>query len=74
MNHANLPQEEQYRLFEEVANTITKLDWLTVIEINGVKKTRAEHYNNQLPGFAQHLRTIGEAGTVKIGKNGKIND
>ena len=74
MNHANLPQEERYTLFEEVANTITKLDWLTVIEINGVKKTRAEHYNNQLPGFAQHLRTIGEAGTVKIGKNGKIND
>ena len=61
MNHASIPVEIRYLLFQEFSNTITKLDWLTVIEINGQKKTRVEHYCGKIPRFAQHLRTLGEA-------------
>ena len=45
-----------------------------MIEINGVTKTRIEHYQGSLPEFASHLRTFGEAGTVKISKDGKVKD
>ena len=36
--------------------------------------TRIEHYQGSLPKFAQYLRTWGEAGTVKLGKQGKVID
>ena len=35
MHHANLPMEMQYHLFGEIFTTVTLLDGLTVIEING---------------------------------------
>ena len=41
------------------------MDGLIVIEIDGVSKTRYKHWSGQLPRFAHHLRTWGEAGTVK---------
>ena len=74
MNRANFPLEVRYTTFCEVSNCIAKLDWLTVIELDGEKKTRIEHYQGSLPAFANQLRTIGEAGTVRIGKNGKVKD
>ena len=36
------------------------------IEIDGVTKTRVEHWCGELPGYAHHLRTWGEAGVVKL--------
>ena len=74
MNRANFPLKVWYMLFGEISNCIAKLDWLTVIKIDNVKKTRIEHYQGILPAFAKQLRTIGEAGTVHIGKNGKVKD
>ena len=44
MNRANFPLEVRYTTFCEVSNCIAKLDWLTVIELDGEKKTRIEHY------------------------------
>jgi len=73
-NRANIPTEMRYKLFGEIANTVAKVDMLTVITLNGEKKTRYEHYQGNLPGFANHLRTVGGAGTVRIGKNGKVKD
>ena len=54
----------------------THLDGLTVVELNGVMKTRYEHFVGQNPMFAKHLRTWGEAGTVKIktSTSPKLND
>ena len=74
MSGTNFLLEVRYTTFGEVSNCIAKLDWLTGIELDGVKKTRIEHYQGSLPAFANQLRTIGEAGTVRIGKNGKIKD
>ena len=74
MNHACVPRDMRYKLWPECAVTATKLDWLSIVELNGVKKTRVEHYQNLMPNFVQHLRTWGEAGTVKTGKDGKVGD
>ena len=41
------------------------LDELAVADLNGVIKSRIEHWNGTLPKFARHLRTWGEAGVVK---------
>ena len=68
MNHANVPGDMQYQLWPDCINCVTKMDWLTVTEVDGIKKTRCEHYCGKLPKFASYLRTWGEAGTVKIGK------
>jgi hypothetical protein len=54
--------------------TMTKQDWLKLITINKVKKTRIEHYSLPLPKFTQYLRTWGEAGFIKTGKDGKTGD
>ena len=65
MADANAPLKERYLIFGEAFKTATLLDGLTVIDINGVKKTRFEHWNGELPRFVKGLRTWGEAGVVK---------
>ena len=42
------------------------LDGLTIIEVDGLKQSRYEHVFKKKPKFVKYLRTIGEAGTVKI--------
>jgi hypothetical protein len=65
-------RREDWTFFPEM--TMTKLDWLKLVSIKGIKKTRIEHYGLPLPRFAQYLRTWGETGTVRIGKDGKMGD
>ena len=76
MHHANSPMMDRYRLAHEAFQCATHLDGLTVVEVNGVTKTRYEHFVRQNPMFAKHLRTWGEAGTVKIKTSAspKLND
>ena len=74
MNAANVPLAQRYKLFCEAACTAAKLDWLTTINLKGVEKARIEHFGMKIPGFAKHLRTWGEAGTIKTGKDGKVGD
>ena len=38
MHHANLPMEMQFRLFGESFTTITVLDGLTIIDVDGLKQ------------------------------------
>jgi hypothetical protein len=45
--------------------TATLLDGLLPIEMGGVTASRCVHWCGENPGFAKHLRTWGEAGTVK---------
>ena len=51
-------------------------DGLGVITKNGVTQTRYENWNGQIPSFAYHLRTWGEAGVVCLRdlKTPKIHD
>jgi hypothetical protein len=53
---------------------MTRLDWLKLITINKVKKTRIEHYCLPVSNFTKYLRTWGEAGIIKTGKDRKIGD
>ena len=71
---ANVPMVECYKLFQEAANTATKIDWLTIITIKNVQQTRIKHYGQDIPSWSGFLRTWGEAGTVKWGKDGKLGD
>ena len=74
MTDANLPTEHRFAIFERVANWMVKLDWLTIVDINGVSKARIEHYGHEIPSWTKQIRTFGEAGTVKIGKKGKVRN
>ena len=44
MHHANLPMEMWYCLFGEVFTTVTFLDGLTVIELNGKHASHYKHW------------------------------
>ena len=65
MHSANVPYDIRFKVWKEAFKTATLLDGLTVIEIDGKKATRFEHWKGTNPAFAGHLRTWGEAGTVK---------
>ena len=43
MHHANLLMEMRFRLFGEIFTTITMLDRLTIIEIDGHRQSCYEH-------------------------------
>jgi hypothetical protein len=66
MIDAKVPKEQRSIVAQKAIETATKLDGLVPVTINGVTKTRAEHYTGTIPSFAKHLRKWGEAGTVKI--------
>jgi hypothetical protein len=74
MHAAGVPRERRLEFSPEVILTITKLDWLKLVTINGVKKTRMKHLNLPLPRFAKYLHTWGEAGTVKTGNDGNAGN
>jgi hypothetical protein len=72
MHAAEVPRDTRLEFFPEVVMTMTKLDWLKLITINKVKKTRIEHYGLPQPNFFQYLPIWGEAGIIKTGKDKKI--
>ncbi len=74
MHAAEVPMNRRLEFFPEVIMTMTKLDWLQLITINKVKKTRIEHYGLPLPNFTKYLRTWGEEGIIKTSKDRKIGD
>jgi hypothetical protein len=65
MHKANIPMEVRPKVWTEAFKTATLLDGLIPIEIDGKIATRYVHWCGKNPDFAKHLRTWGEAGTVK---------
>jgi hypothetical protein len=62
MHRANIPKDIRYKVFPRVFETATLLDGLVICTIDGVTKTRAEHFGQPVvvvPKFANHLRTWG---------------
>jgi hypothetical protein len=74
MNAAQIPKSERFKLWNEAATTVTALDNLIPVTWNGITKTRYKHAEFEIPKFVKHLRTFGEAGIVKNGKDGKVGD
>ncbi len=68
LNAANILQEQRYKLFSECAMTMPKLDWINIVEIDGVIKTLIVHFGYGLPKLDHYLHTWGEAGTNKLEK------
>jgi hypothetical protein len=68
MYRANIPDKVKPKVGRDAFQTATKLDGLILIMLDGETKTRYEHWCGQKPAFAAHLRTCGEAGTVKVKK------
>jgi hypothetical protein len=66
MHRANIPLTLRYKLWREAFKTVTMLDGLMVIEIEGVHATHYFHWSGKEPAFAKHLKTWGKAGTVKL--------
>ena len=64
--HANVPMEQRYNLFSEVAQFATMLDKMVLTEVNRETKMRLEHFGNKLPEWTKVMRTWGEAGVVKV--------
>eukprot|EP00957_Ditylum_brightwellii_P109138 8325542-Ditylum_brightwellii.AAC.1 len=62
---ANVPERVMYKLFREAFTYTTMLDWLTIITLDNMTKTRVEHWNWSLPWWCRTLRTWGKAGVVK---------
>ncbi len=74
MNAAQIPKSERFKLWGEAATTVTALDNPIPVTWNGITKTRYEHAGFEIPKFVKYLRTFGEAGIVKNGKDGKVGD
>ena len=58
---ANLPESQRMKFMARLIKYAEQLDNLTVVEINGVVKTRYEHWGMTLPKWVNHLRRWGEA-------------
>ena len=66
MYAAHVPVPMRYVLFRKAFKTATLLDGLVISTINGKTATRYEHWGAEIPRFAKHLRTWGEAGVVTV--------
>jgi hypothetical protein len=65
MGGANIPVECWKMIVIEALKTITLLDGLVVVELNGIRDTRDGHCFGSNPKWASKLCTFGEAAVVK---------
>ena len=61
MHKANIPVLMRYKIWREAFKTVTLLDGLIPVEIDGVNATRYMHWGGMKPAFAKHIKTWGEA-------------
>ena len=66
MAAAHVPVVVRKKVYRDAFKTATLLDALAAVEIDDIIKPRVEHWSGKIPDYAKHLRTWGEAGTVKI--------
>jgi hypothetical protein len=70
LHHANIPEDQHvYFWNNKCFEMATKVDGLAVVTIDGITKTRYEHWFGSNPAFANHLRMWGEAGVVTLTMN-----
>ena len=65
LSAAQVLRDERYNLWGEIIMTVTALDNLIPVTLNGVTKTRYEHAGRIIPEFVRYFRTFGKAGIVK---------
>ena len=52
----------------------TQLDGLVIVKVGGESKARDMHVYDKLPKWTRNMRTFGEVGVVKEGKDAKTDD
>ena len=52
----------------------TQIDGFTVVKVNGELKMHDEHMMGKSPNWIKNLCMWGEAGVLKLGKDGKMGD
>jgi hypothetical protein len=70
MAAANIPLTVRCKIWKKAAKTAALLDGLMTVKINDSVKLRYQHAFGHNPSFVEHLRTVGEAGTVKMKNQG----
>ena len=55
MHHANVPTNIRYRVYNVEHRTVTILNGLTVIDIDGKQATRYEHFRGINSSFEKNL-------------------
>ena len=65
MHAAHVPMSLLWHLSVKAFETATLLDGLVPVEVGGVSSSRYAHFYGHVPKYTSHLRTWGEAGTVK---------
>jgi hypothetical protein len=63
---AAAPKNYRKLFWREAFQMATNLDGLVSVEVQGIFKPQAEHWEGKLPLFCQHLRKWGEVGVVKL--------
>ena len=66
MSEAIIPSIYKFRCFVLATEMAGQLDWLVAVTIDGVTKTKYEHFYGRPPKFAPHLRLFGQLGVVTI--------
>ncbi len=73
-NDANFDSEMRLKLAKECLSLANKNCNLAVIEFNNQKLTQYKASGQEILKWTKNLRSFGEAGVVKISKNGKLGD
>ena len=74
MGAAHVPTDIRGKVAIEAIKCATQLDGLVVVKLGDKTGTRDEHVFGANPKWAKNLRTWGEAGVVREGKDGKTGD
>ena len=63
---ANVSSVMRFKLFKEAYKCTMLLDGLVLKTLDGVIRTKIEHWGRNLPQWTKALRTWGKAGVVKL--------
>ena len=74
MSAANIPTGTRGKVAIEAIKCATQLDGLVIVKIDSESKARDMHVYAKLPKWTKNMKTFGEAGVVKEGKNSKTDD
>ncbi len=74
LNDVNFDSAMQLKMAKECLNLANKNCNLKVIHFDNQTMTRYEAAKQNLPSWTKNLHIFGEAGLVKIKKNGKLGE
>ena len=74
MSAANIHTGTSGKVATKAIKCTTQLEGLVIVKVDGESKARDMHVYDKLPKWTRNMRTFGEAGVVKEGKDTKTGD